>query len=116
MMRKVNAPVILNELKIRKVAPAICLNDLILNDSKADLKIFETLFPMYRAFIGRKSVRSTVDFDLINNAGMMANREQGIATQTDKSLTPCAAPSGNHFGSYRITQNQGAITQCHLHI
>ena len=50
---------------------------------------------------------------LINNAGMMANREQGIATQTDKSLTPCAAPSGNHFGSYRITQNQGAITQAH---
>ena len=46
-----------------------------------------------------KSDRSFVDLLFIKIAGISANIVHGIATQTDKSLTPCPAPSGNHAGS-----------------
>ncbi len=49
--------------------------------------------------IGTKSVRSVVDLLFIKIAGIIAKIVHGIATQIDKSLTPCPAPSGNHAGS-----------------
>ena len=81
--------------------------------SKAETKISLTLRRTCAAPIGTKSVLSRVDSLFRKMAGMSANRVQGMATQMDKSRTPWSAPSGNHEGSYRITQNHGAMTQAH---
>ena len=113
MIRKVKAAMTLNELKMRNVAPAIWRNSLMRNASNAEKKIFPTLPSTADTLMGAKSVRSKVDLLLRNKAGIMANIVHGMATHTDSSRTPASAPSGNQLGSYRITQNHGAITHAH---
>ena len=113
MIRNVNAAMTLNELKMRNVAPAIWRNSLIRKASKAEKKILPTLPNTADILMGAKSVRSKVDLPLRNKAGIMANIVHGMATHTDSSRTPASAPSGNQLGSYRITQNHGAITHAH---
>ena len=103
----------LNELKMRNVAPAIWRNSLMRKASKAEMKILPTLPSTAETLMGAKSVRSSVDLLLRNKAGIIANTVHGMATHTDSSRTPESAPSGNQLGSYRMTQNHGAITQAH---
>ena len=110
MMKKENAAIVLNELNMRKVAIQSFRNCLIENASMKLLKISFKLKRIFLRVIGVKWSSFSVDLLLIKTAGTKASNVQETATQMDTSLQPASADS-NQVGSYKITQNQGAISK-----